>query len=49
VLADQDVQEQLRKLDNVVSTGTPQQFGAVIAREYAANAHIVKEANIKAE
>jgi tripartite-type tricarboxylate transporter receptor subunit TctC len=49
VLAEKDVQEQLRKLDNVVSTGTPQQFAAVIAREHAANARIVREANIKAE
>ncbi|MDB5856492.1 MAG: tctC [Ramlibacter sp.] len=49
VLADKEVQEQLRKLDNVPSPGTPEQFAAVIAREYAANARIVKEANIKAE
>ena len=49
VLAEKDVQEQLRKLDNVPSPGTPQQFAAVIEKEYAANARIVKEANIKAE
>jgi tripartite-type tricarboxylate transporter receptor subunit TctC len=49
VLADKDVQEQLRKLDNVVSPGTPQQFAAVIEKEHASNARIVKEANIKAE
>ena len=49
VLADKDVQEQLRKLDNVVSTGTPQQFAATIDKEFAANARIVREANIKAE
>ncbi|AEG92638.1 Bug family tripartite tricarboxylate transporter substrate binding protein [Ramlibacter tataouinensis] len=49
VLADKEVQEQLRKLDNVVSPGTPQQFAALIEREHAANARIVKEANIKAE
>lgn len=49
VLADKDVQEQLRKLDNVVSAGTPQQFAAVIEKEHASNARIVKEANIKAE
>jgi len=49
ILADKDVQEQLRKLDNVPSTGTPQQFAAVIEKDYAANARIVKEANIKAE
>jgi tripartite-type tricarboxylate transporter receptor subunit TctC len=49
VLADKDVQEQLRKLDNVVSTGTPQQFAATIDKEIAANANIVRDANIKAE
>ena len=49
VLADKDVQEQLRKLDNVVSTGTPQQFAATIDKEFAANAKIVRDANIKAE
>ena len=49
VLAEKDVQDHLRKLDNVVSPGTPQQFAAVIEKEHAANARIVKEANIKAE
>jgi tripartite-type tricarboxylate transporter receptor subunit TctC len=49
VLADKDVQEQLRKLDNVPSPSTPQQFASVIEKEHAANARIVKEANIKAE
>jgi tripartite-type tricarboxylate transporter receptor subunit TctC len=49
VLAESSVQDQLRKLDNVVSPGTPQQFAAVIQKEHAANARIVKEANIKAE
>jgi len=49
VLADKSVQEQLRKLDNVVSPGTPQQFAAMIDKDHAANARIIKEANIKAE
>lgn len=49
VLAGKDVQEQLTRLDNVVSPSTQEQFAAVIARDYAANARIVKEANIKAE
>jgi tripartite-type tricarboxylate transporter receptor subunit TctC len=49
VLADKEVQEQLRKVDNVPSPGTPQQFAAVIQKEHAANARIVKDANIKAE
>lgn len=49
VLQDKDVQAQLRKLDDVVDPGTPQQFSATIAKEFAANAKIVKEANIKVE
>jgi tripartite-type tricarboxylate transporter receptor subunit TctC len=49
VLAEKDTQERLRKLDNVVSSGTPRQFAAVIEREHSANARLVKEANIKAE
>ena len=49
VLAATEVQEQLRKVDNVLSTGTPQQFAEVIRKEHAANARIVKDANIKAE
>lgn len=49
VLGDRDVQDQLRKLDDVVSPGTPRQFAAVIAKDFAANAKIVKEANIKAQ
>lgn len=49
ILAEKDVQEQLRKLDNVVSPSTPQQFASLIRREHAANARIVKDAGIKAE
>lgn len=49
VLAEKETQEKLRKLDNVVSAATPQQFAAVIEKEHAANARVVKEANIKAE
>ncbi len=49
LLAGSDMQERLRKLDNVPSSGTPQQFTAVIEKEHAANARVVKEANIKAE
>ena len=49
VLAEKDVQDQLRKADNVPSPGTPQQFAEVIRKDHAANAKIVKEANIKAE
>ena len=43
------MQERLRKLDNIVSSGTAQQFAAIIEKEYAANARVVKEASIKAE
>jgi len=49
VLAERDVQEQVRKMDNVVSIATPQQFAGLIEREFNANARIVREANIKAE
>jgi tripartite-type tricarboxylate transporter receptor subunit TctC len=49
VLADPAVQAQLRKLDNVVSPGTPQQLQSLLEKDFAANARIVKEANIKAE
>ena len=49
VLAEKETQERLRKLDNMVSTTTPQQFIAIIEQEYSANARVVKEANIKAE
>jgi tripartite-type tricarboxylate transporter receptor subunit TctC len=49
VLAEKDTQERLHKLDNVVSTSTPQQFTALIEKEHAANARVIREANIKAE
>lgn len=49
VLAEKGVQERLGKLDNVVSGGSPQQFAAIIEKDHAANARIIKEANIKAE
>lgn len=49
VLGEPAVQERLVKLDNVVSTGTPEQFAARIRSEYEANARIVKEAGIRAE
>jgi tripartite-type tricarboxylate transporter receptor subunit TctC len=49
VLADPAVQAQMRKLDNVVSPGTPQQLQSLVEKDFAANARIVKEANIKAE
>jgi len=47
VLADKDVQDRLVKLDNVVSTGSIEQFTAQVQREYEANARVVKEAGIK--
>ncbi|MBI2770184.1 MAG: tripartite tricarboxylate transporter substrate binding protein [Burkholderiales bacterium] len=49
VLAEKETQEKLRKLDNVVIASTPAQFAATIQAEHAANARVVKEANIKAE
>ena len=49
LLATEEVRERLRRMDNVPSPGTPQEFQSLIAREHAANARIVREANIKAE
>jgi tripartite-type tricarboxylate transporter receptor subunit TctC len=49
ILGDKDVQERLAKLDNVVSSGTPEQFAALIRAEYDANAKVVKEAGIRVD
>jgi tripartite-type tricarboxylate transporter receptor subunit TctC len=48
-LNDPDTSEKIRKLENLVVTGTPEYFGNLIRREYASNGVIVQEANIKAE
>ncbi|MBX3622691.1 MAG: tripartite tricarboxylate transporter substrate binding protein [Rhizobacter sp.] len=47
VLADQEVQERLARLDNIVSPGSIEQFSAQVRREHDANARVVKEAGIK--
>jgi tripartite-type tricarboxylate transporter receptor subunit TctC len=49
ILAQKEVQEKLTKLDNVVTTGTMAQFAATIKSESAANAKVVKDANIRME
>ena len=49
VLAQKDTQERLTKLDNVVTSGSPTQFQAIIQGESAANARIVREAGIRLE
>jgi tripartite-type tricarboxylate transporter receptor subunit TctC len=48
-LNDPEIAEKIRRLENLVVTGTPEYFGDMIHKEYASNAVIVKEANIKAE
>lgn len=49
VLADNDVRDQLSRLDNVVSTGSIGQFTAQVEREFDANARIVKAAGVRME
>ena len=48
-LNDPETSEKIRKLENLVVTGTPEYFGNMIQREHASNAVIVKDANLKAE
>jgi tripartite-type tricarboxylate transporter receptor subunit TctC len=48
-LNDPEIAEKIRKLENLVVTGTPEYFGNMIQKEHASNAAIIKEANIKAE
>jgi len=48
-LNDPEIAEKIRRLENLVVTGKPEYFGDMIQKEYAANAVIVKEANIKEE
>ena len=48
-LNDPEVAEKIRKLENLVVTGTPEYMSELIRKEYQSNAVIVKEANIKAE
>lgn len=49
IVQSRDMTERLEKLDNVVSTGTVEQFAAQVAAEFDANARIVREAGIRAE
>lgn len=49
VLNEATTQERVRKVENLVMVSTPAEFAATIQREFAANAKIVKEADIKAE
>ena len=48
-LNDPEIAEKIRKLENLVVTGTPEYFGNMIQKEHTSNAAIIKEANIKAE
>ena len=48
-LNDPEVAEKIRKLENLVVTGTPEYISELVRKEYQSNAVIVKEANIKAE
>lgn len=47
-LNDPEIAEKIRRLENLVVTGKPEYFGDMIQKEYASNAVIVKEVNIKA-
>lgn len=49
VLQEATIQERVRKAENLVMSSSPEEFGLLIQNEFAANAKIVKEANIKAE
>ena len=49
ILESPEIQERVRAAENMIVTSTPSQFQERIAREYAANASIVQEANIRAE
>lgn len=49
VLNEPETQARVKKVENLVITSTPAEFAATINQEFAANARIVKEADIKAE
>lgn len=49
ILESPEIQDRVRKAENMVVTSTPAEFQSRIEREFAANASIVKEANIRAE
>lgn len=49
LLASKDIEERLARLDNIVSPASAEEFTNQVQREYAANAKVVKEADIKIE
>lgn len=49
VLNEPETQARVKKVENLVITSTPEEFAAKINQEFAANARIVKDADIKAE
>jgi len=49
VLNEPETQARVKKVENLVITSTPEEFAATINQEFAANARIVKDADIKAE
>ena len=49
VLNEPETQARVKKVENLVITSTPEEFAATIHQEFAANARIVKDADIKAE
>ncbi len=49
VLNEPETQARVKKTENLVITSTPAEFSSTIKQEFAANARIVKEADIRAE
>lgn len=49
VLAERDVQERLRRLDDLVSPATIAAFADQLRREHAANGRLLKESGIRLE
>lgn len=49
VLNEPETQARVKKVENLVITSSPAEFAKTIQQEFAANARIVKEADIKAE
>lgn len=49
VLSEPETQARVKKTENLVITSTPTEFSSKVKQEFAANARIVKEADIKAE
>ena len=49
LLAQKDVQDKLRALDNIPITMTPEQFQSAIHKDWEVNGKVVREANIQAQ